>query len=99
VETGRVVHVASVGVKFDVMGGAELAVEAVRRRTGSIFDPAIVETFTSRGSDFGRSGGSRRCGLGRPCWKRIACTRFFSERRCLTRCSRKRACSRSARAH
>src|SRR6266545_2190099 len=35
-------------------------------------------------------------GLGTPCWNRIEWTRFFSELRCLTRCSRKRARSRSA---
>jgi hypothetical protein len=38
-----------------------------------------------------------RCGLGSPCWKRIACAPFFSALRCLTRWSRKRARSRSAR--
>ena len=32
-----------------------------------------------------------------PCWKRIACTRFLSEVRLCTRCSRKRARSRSPR--
>jgi HD-GYP domain-containing protein (c-di-GMP phosphodiesterase class II) len=45
--TARVVHVASVAAKFDVLGGPELAVEAVRRRAGSIFDPAIAATFVA----------------------------------------------------
>ncbi|MGH2383242.1 MAG: HD domain-containing phosphohydrolase, partial [Candidatus Limnocylindria bacterium] len=48
---GRVVHVASVGAKFDVLGGPELAVEAVRRRSGSIFDPAIAETFIAHAAE------------------------------------------------
>src|SRR6266540_2091126 len=38
-----------------------------------------------------------RCPLGMPCWNRIEWTRFFNELRCLTKCSRKRARSRSAR--
>ena len=51
VPAGRVVHVASVGTKFDVLGGPELAIEAVRRRAGSIFDPAIAETFIAHASE------------------------------------------------
>jgi HD-GYP domain-containing protein (c-di-GMP phosphodiesterase class II) len=49
--TGRVVHVASVGAKFDVLGGLELAVEAVRRRAGSIFDPAIADMFVAHAAE------------------------------------------------
>jgi HD-GYP domain-containing protein (c-di-GMP phosphodiesterase class II) len=49
--TGRVVHVASVAAKFDVLGGSELAVEAVRRRAGSIFDPAIADTFVAHAAE------------------------------------------------
>ncbi|MGH3004548.1 MAG: HD domain-containing phosphohydrolase [Gaiellaceae bacterium] len=49
--TGRVVHVASVGAKFDVLGGRELAVEAVLRRAGSIFDPAIADTFVAHAAE------------------------------------------------
>jgi HD-GYP domain-containing protein (c-di-GMP phosphodiesterase class II) len=45
--TARVVHVASVAAKFDVLGGPELAVDAVRRRAGTIFDPAIAATFVA----------------------------------------------------
>jgi HD-GYP domain-containing protein (c-di-GMP phosphodiesterase class II) len=45
--TARVVHVASVATKFDALGGPALAVEAVRQRAGSIFDPAIAATFVS----------------------------------------------------
>jgi HD-GYP domain-containing protein (c-di-GMP phosphodiesterase class II) len=43
--TARVSFVAGVGAKFDVLGGPELAIEAVRRRTGTIFDPAIADVF------------------------------------------------------
>jgi HD-GYP domain-containing protein (c-di-GMP phosphodiesterase class II) len=43
--TARVAFVAGVGSKFDVLGGPELAIEAVRRRTGTIFDPAIADVF------------------------------------------------------
>jgi HD-GYP domain-containing protein (c-di-GMP phosphodiesterase class II) len=49
--TSRVVHVASVGAKFDVLGGPELAVEAVRRRAGTIFDPAIAATFVAHAGE------------------------------------------------
>lgn len=49
--TGRVVQVASVGAKFDVLGGLELAVDAVRRRAGSIFDPAIAATFVAHAAE------------------------------------------------
>jgi hypothetical protein len=45
--TTRVVHVASVAAKFDVLGGPELAVDAVGRRAGSIFDPAIAAMFVA----------------------------------------------------
>lgn len=44
---GRVVHVASVAAKFDALGGPELAVDAVTRRAGSIFDPSIAATFVT----------------------------------------------------
>ena len=42
---GRVAHVAGVAVKFDALGGPELAVDAVRRRAGSVLDPAIAAAF------------------------------------------------------
>ena len=45
--TARVVHVASVAAKFDVLGGREFAVDAVRRRAGTILDPTIAATFTA----------------------------------------------------
>ena len=49
--TGRVVHVASVGAKFDLLGGPALAAEAVRRRAGSILDPAIADTFVAHAAE------------------------------------------------
>jgi HD-GYP domain-containing protein (c-di-GMP phosphodiesterase class II) len=49
--TGRVVHVASVAVKFDVLGGLELAVGAVRRRAGTVLDPAVADTFASHAAE------------------------------------------------
>jgi len=49
--TGRVVHVASVGAKFDVLGGPALAVDAVRRRAERIFDPAIADTFVAHAAE------------------------------------------------
>jgi HD-GYP domain-containing protein (c-di-GMP phosphodiesterase class II) len=49
--SGRVVHVASVGAKFDVLGGPQLAKEAVRRRAGSVFDPAIADAFVTNAAE------------------------------------------------
>lgn len=48
---GRVVHVASVAATFDVLGGPELAVDAVRRRAGSVLDPAIADTFVRHAAE------------------------------------------------
>jgi HD-GYP domain-containing protein (c-di-GMP phosphodiesterase class II) len=49
--TARVMHVASVGATFDLLGGPELAVRAVRRRAGSILDPAIAGTFVAHAAE------------------------------------------------
>jgi len=49
--TARVVHVASVGAKFDLLGGPGLAVEAVRQRAGSILDPAMAGTFVAHAAE------------------------------------------------
>lgn len=43
--TARVVHVASVAAKFDLLAGHDRAVDAVRRRAGTILDPVIAATF------------------------------------------------------
>ena len=60
--TARVVHVASVGAKFDLLGGRELAVRAVRQRAGSILDPAIADTFVAHAVELleAASGGDPR---------------------------------------
>jgi HD-GYP domain-containing protein (c-di-GMP phosphodiesterase class II) len=61
--TARVVHVASVAAKFDALGGPGLAVEAVRRRAGSILDPAISATFIAHAHELletARVGDPRR---------------------------------------
>jgi HD-GYP domain-containing protein (c-di-GMP phosphodiesterase class II) len=61
--TARVVHVASVAAKFDSLGGPGLAVEAVRQRAGSIFDPAIAATFVAHAHellDIAGAGDPRR---------------------------------------
>ena len=49
--TGRIVHVASVAAKFDVIGGRALAVDAVRRRAGTILDPAIAGIFATHAAE------------------------------------------------
>ena len=41
----RLVALTSVAVRFDAVGGVELAVDAVRRRSGGILDPQISEHF------------------------------------------------------
>ena len=48
---GRVAYVAGVAAKFDVLGGPELAIDAVRRRAGTIFDPEVAETFVTRAAE------------------------------------------------
>ena len=58
--TARVVHVASVAAKFDFLGGPELAVEAVRRRAGTIFDPTIAATFVAHARELLASAARRR---------------------------------------
>jgi HD-GYP domain-containing protein (c-di-GMP phosphodiesterase class II) len=44
---GRVTHVAGVGAKFDLLGGPDLAVDTVKQRAGTVFDPAISEVFVT----------------------------------------------------
>ena len=54
---GRVVHVASVGAKFDVLGGPALAVDAVRRRAERIFDPTIAHMFVAHATELLETAG------------------------------------------
>ena len=63
---GRVAHVAGVGAKFDLLGGPELAIETVKRRAGTIFDPAIADVFVTHASellDAANLGDPRACVL------------------------------------
>lgn len=48
---GRVAQVAGVGAKFDVLGGPELAVDAVRRRAGTILDPSVADAFATHAAE------------------------------------------------
>jgi HD-GYP domain-containing protein (c-di-GMP phosphodiesterase class II) len=36
-----------VGAKFDLLGGPELAIDTVKQRAGTVFDPAISEVFVT----------------------------------------------------
>ena len=47
----RLSAVATQAIIFDRLGGAEAAVEMLRRRAGSVLDPELVETFTRVGPD------------------------------------------------
>ena len=44
----RVAHVAAEAARFCDIGGAELAVDALRRRSGGVLDPSIVGAFVAR---------------------------------------------------
>jgi HD-GYP domain-containing protein (c-di-GMP phosphodiesterase class II) len=48
---GRVAFVGGTAAEHDVLGGPELAIEAVRRRAGTVFDPAIADTFVTHGAE------------------------------------------------
>jgi HD-GYP domain-containing protein (c-di-GMP phosphodiesterase class II) len=48
---GRVAWVGGTAAEYDVLGGHELAVDAVRRRSGTIFDPALAETFVTHAAE------------------------------------------------
>jgi len=45
----RVARVAAEAARFSEIGGAELAIDAVRRRSGGVLDPSIVEVFVANG--------------------------------------------------
>jgi putative nucleotidyltransferase with HDIG domain len=47
----RFAQVASQAILFDRLGGSELAVEVIRRRAGTTFDPSIAEAFVRRGGE------------------------------------------------
>ena len=44
----RLAGVTATAVLFDTIGGVELAVDAVRKRSGGILDPRMVERFAAR---------------------------------------------------
>jgi HD-GYP domain-containing protein (c-di-GMP phosphodiesterase class II) len=43
----RIARAAADAARFDHLGGTEAAIEALRRRSGVILDPAVVETFAA----------------------------------------------------
>lgn len=43
----RIMHVASVAVMFHLRGGTDVAVDQVRRRSGTDLDPDLVEAFSA----------------------------------------------------
>jgi HD-GYP domain-containing protein (c-di-GMP phosphodiesterase class II) len=47
----RVAVLATVAVTFEIAGGVESAVEAVRQQRGGILDPQMVEHFTKRAAE------------------------------------------------
>jgi HD-GYP domain-containing protein (c-di-GMP phosphodiesterase class II) len=47
----RVARLSADAVVLDDLGGAELAVEGLRRRAGSTLDPALVETFAASAAE------------------------------------------------
>ena len=48
---GRVAYVGATAAEHDVLGGPELAVEAVIRRAGTVFDPAIADAFVTHAAE------------------------------------------------
>lgn len=47
----RLARLAGIAALFDTIGGVDLAVDAVRRRGGSLLDPQLVAHFTKRADD------------------------------------------------
>jgi HD-GYP domain-containing protein (c-di-GMP phosphodiesterase class II) len=56
----RVARLAADAVVLDGLGGVELAVEGIRRRSGSTLDPALVETFAAGAAEILDRGGDPR---------------------------------------
>jgi HD-GYP domain-containing protein (c-di-GMP phosphodiesterase class II) len=48
---GRVAFVGGTAAEYDVLGGPELAVDAVGRRSGTIFDPAVADAFKAHAAE------------------------------------------------
>jgi HD-GYP domain-containing protein (c-di-GMP phosphodiesterase class II) len=47
----RIAQVAVCGALFDRIGGPELAVETIRRRAGTLLDPAVAAAFRAQAAD------------------------------------------------
>jgi HD-GYP domain-containing protein (c-di-GMP phosphodiesterase class II) len=48
---GRVSFIGGTAAEHDVLGGRELAIEAVKRRAGTVHDPAIVDVFVRNATE------------------------------------------------
>ena len=48
---GRIARAAADAARFDDLGGTEAVVDALRRRSGGILDPSIVETLTANADE------------------------------------------------
>ena len=59
----RVAHFAADAVAVDDLGGAEAAVDRMRRRSGTVHDPSLVETFVANARDILDSTGDPRTRL------------------------------------
>jgi HD-GYP domain-containing protein (c-di-GMP phosphodiesterase class II) len=58
----RVAHLAADAAVLDDLVGADLAVDGLRRRAGSVLDPSLVETFAANVADIlDRTGDPRVC--------------------------------------
>ena len=59
----RVAHLAADAAVLDDVGGAELAVDGVRRRAGSVLDPNLVQTFAANAAEILDRAGDPRARL------------------------------------
>jgi len=48
---GRIARAAADAARFDHLGGTEAVVDALRRRSGGILDPSVVETLTANADE------------------------------------------------
>ncbi|MGH2735773.1 MAG: HD domain-containing phosphohydrolase [Actinomycetota bacterium] len=48
---GRVAYVGGTAAEYDVLGGPELAIDAVGRRSGTVFDPAVADAFVTHAAE------------------------------------------------
>jgi HD-GYP domain-containing protein (c-di-GMP phosphodiesterase class II) len=58
----RIAHLAADAAVLDDLGSADLAVEGLRKRAGSVLDPSLVETFAANAAGIlDRTGDPRAC--------------------------------------